>query len=82
MRKKATKQLNNYLILNLCFKTALTDKQVPVRVSAYLNGYMSFRPMQFQPITLSTACNFNRLQFQPILLVEGRCVLCERPKTN
>ena len=35
MRKKTTKQLNNYWGVQLCLQTALTDKQVPVRVSAY-----------------------------------------------
>ena len=29
-------------------------------------GYMSFRPMPFQPFTLSTACLFDRLQFQAL----------------
>ena len=78
MRKQVTKQLNNYWIMQFCFETAFTDKQVSVRVSAYLKCYMSFRPMHIQPmhfqllsfqtITLSTACNFKRMQFQPILI--------------
>ena len=62
--------------MELRFKTALTDKQVPVLISAYLKGYMSFRytkfqPVQFQlmsfqPVTLSTLCNFNHMQFQQL----------------
>ena len=31
------------------------------------DGYMTFRPMQFQPLTISTYCIFNFSRFRPDL---------------
>ena len=37
-----------------------------------LASYMTFRPMQFQPLTISTYCIFNLPQFRPkLILADG-----------